>query len=162
MDLTIKPMETPSELEGKAYVHWRSCHETYQGLAGQSYLDDLTLEKCTKAAYQWPDNILVAKTGEKVVGFAGYGVYQGGDLSETGEVFALYVLGEYHGKRVGYALMQAALRALSDYPQICLWVLKGNARAIRFYEKCGFQFDGTERTITLGKECTKLRMMLAQ
>lgn len=162
MDVTIKPMKTPSEFEGKAYVHWRSCHETYQGLVGQSYLDDLTLEKCTKAAYQWPDNILVAKEGETVAGFAGYGIVQAGDPPETGEVFALYVLGEYRGKRVGYALMQAALRALSDYPKVCLWVLKGNERAIRFYEKCGFQFDGTERTIILGKKCTKLRMMLVR
>lgn len=162
MDLTVKPIQTPSEFEGKAYVHWRSCHEAYAGLVGQAYLDNLTLEKCTKMAYQWPDSILVAKDGEKVAGFAGYGACRDGDLPEAGEVVALYILSEYYGRQVGLALMRAALERLSEYRKISLWVLKGNARAIRFYEKCGFRFDGAEKPITLGKECTELRMVLVR
>ena len=41
-----------------------------------------------------------------------------------------------------------------------LWVLKGNGRAIRFYEKCGFRFDGAEKTQTIGSPVTELRMVL--
>lgn len=162
MNILIKPMESSSEIEGKAYVHWKSWQETYKGLVEQTYLDSLTLEKCTKIAYQWPDNILVSKDGDKVIGFTGYGSYRDDTLPETGEVFAIYILSEYYGKKVGYALMQAALRELSEYRQIALWVLKGNERAIRFYEKCGFRFDGTEQSITLGQENTELRMILVR
>ena len=61
-----------------------------------------------------------------------------------GEVFALYVLPEYHGTGVGRQLMDAALEKLASYPHICLWLVKGNARALRFYEKCGFHLTGEE------------------
>ena len=36
------------------------------------------------------------------------------------------------------------LEQLKAYPKICLWVLKDNGRAIRFYEKSGFRPDGEE------------------
>lgn len=162
MDIEIKPMESPAEIEGKAYVHWKSWQEAYAGLVDQAYLDRTTLENCTKTAYQWRNNILVAKDGEKVIGFTGYGTCQDDTLPEMGEVFSIYVLSEYYGKRVGYALMQAALQELSEYSQVALWVLKGNTRAIRFYEKIGFRFTGAEQPITLGQEMIELRMILTQ
>lgn len=162
MDIIIKPMETPAEIEGKAYVHWKAWQETYTGLVDQTYLDSLTLEKRVEKAYQWPDGILVAKDGSRVVGFVGYGPHRDEALPDTGEVFAIYILREYYGKQVGHALMRAALRQLSEYRRIAVWVLKGNRRAIRFYEKCGFQFDGTEKPIILGRECAELRMILAR
>ena len=43
---------------------------------------------------------------------------------------------------------------------IALWVLDGNERAIRFYERYGFRFDGAEKTIRLGEERTVKRMIL--
>lgn len=160
MDITIKKMETPAEIEGKGYVHWKTWREAYTGMLDQEYLDRQTLEKCVKTAYQWPDSILVAKDGDKVVGFTGYGACRDEDLPGAGEVVAIYILKEYYGKKVGYALMRAALEKLSDYPRIALWVLKGNERAIQFYEKCGFRFDGAEKPIKLGKEVTECRMVL--
>lgn len=162
MNITIKKMETPAEIEGKGYVHWKAWQEAYQGLLPQDYLDSRTLEVCVEKAYRWTENLLVAKDGDRVVGFAGYGVCQDDAMPETGEVFAIYILSEYYGKKVGYALMQAALEQLSDYPKIAVWVLKGNERAIRFYEKCGFRFDGAEKPVNLGQECTVLRMILVR
>jgi len=38
-------------------------------------------------------------------------------------------------------------------------VLKGNDRAIKFYERYGFRFDGTEQEIMLGTPNTELRMI---
>ncbi len=160
MECTIQPMETQAEIEGKAYVHWKSWQEAYKGLIDQAYLDSMTLEKCTSIAFKWRDNILVAKDGDKVVGFAGYGEHGDSALPDTGEVFAVYILSEYYGKGVGCALMQQALQKLSQYERVALWVLKGNKRAIRFYEKCGFVFGGTEKTIMLGQENTDIRMIL--
>ena len=143
MPITIKPMETHAEVRGKAYVHWKCWQETYPGLVSREYLDKFTLEKSEERAFQWQDNILVAKDGDQVVGFVGYGD-RGAEAPDVGEIFTLYVLSEYHGTGVSQRLMAAGLEVLADYPKICLWVLKGNGRAIRFYEKCGFHRTGEE------------------
>lgn len=156
---SIKPMESEEEIKGKAYVHYKSWHETYTGLVDIEYLKSITLESCMKTAYKWPDNIIVAKDGGKVIGFVGYGAYRDDTLPAHGEIFALYVLEEYYGKRAGYELMNAAFEKLSDYERIAVWVLKGNDRAIRFYERYGFRRDGTETEIMLGAPNTELRMI---
>ncbi|MDE7297298.1 MAG: GNAT family N-acetyltransferase [Lachnospiraceae bacterium] len=155
----IKPMESEEEINGKGYVHYKSWHETYAELIDAKYLENFTLEKCTAIAHRSLNNIIVAKDGDKVIGFAGYGAYRDSTLPQHGEVFAIYVLEEYHGKKVGYDLMNAALKKLSDYKKIAVWVLKGNARAIHFYERYGFRFDGAEAEIVLGAPNTELRMI---
>ena len=151
-------METDEEVRGKAFVHWKSWQETYPVMMDEAYLASRTLEKCEEQAFCWRDNILVAKDGAQVIGFVGYGS-AGDALPETGEVFALYVLGAYAGQGVGTALMNVALARLAEYPRVCLWVLKENKRAIQFYGKCGFRPDGTEKfSETVG--AAAIRMML--
>ena len=156
---TIKPMESEAEIDGKGYVHYQSWHETYTGLIDAGYMEGVTLEKCTETARRWPDNIMVAKDGDKVVGFVGFGAYRDETLPGHGEVFAIYVLKEYQGQKVGYELMNAALEQLVGYQKIAVWVLKGNDGAIRFYERYGFRFDGMEAEIMLGTPKVELRMI---
>ncbi len=151
-------METDDEIRGKAYVHYQSWHEAYPGLVDQGYLDAMTLEKCEKMAYSWLDNLIVAKDNNRVIGFVGYG-NRGDEAPDTGEIFALYVLAEYYGKGAAQQLMEAGLEQLSDYPQICLWVLKENKRAIRFYEKYGFVPTG-EELINSNIGAAEIRMVL--
>ncbi|MBQ9212256.1 MAG: GNAT family N-acetyltransferase [Clostridia bacterium] len=160
MDITIKKMATDDEIKGKAYVHWKSWQEAYPGIVDQQYLDTLTLDKCESIAYRWTDNIIIAKDGDAVVGFVGYGKYRNDELQNTGEVFAIYVLEGYYGQGVGYRLMQAALSRLADYPEIAVWVLKDNKRAIKFYERCGYRFDGREEILDLGSPVVEARMLL--
>ena len=154
-NIVVQKMESEDEINGKGYVHYKSWHETYPGLVDPGYLARHTLEKCVAIAHKWPDNILIAKDGEKVIGFVGYGPYRDDTLPACGEVFALYVLSEYHGQRVGYELMRAAIEKLSTYRKVALWVLQGNERAIRFYERFGFQRDGAEAEIKLGTSNTE-------
>lgn len=158
MNITIEEMR-PGDYEQKAYVHWKSWQETYAGLIDPGYLERFTLEKCIEIAHRWPDNILVAKDGEKVIGFVGSGALRDDANSGYGEVFSIYVLSGYHGQKVGYELMNAAFEKLAAYKEIILWVLKGNDRAIRFYERYGFRFDGTEKEVKLGTPNTELRMV---
>lgn len=158
MNIVIKKMETEEEIKGKAYVHWKSWQEAYPGMIGKAYLDSLTIEKCEQIAFTWQDGLLIAKDGESVVGFVGYG-HREEDPAEVGEVFALYVLSEYYGKGVGLRLMNAALDALKDCGAVCLWTLKKNKRAIRFYQKCGFVPDGKEKT-NKTIEAEEIRMIL--
>ena len=155
MEIEIRKMETDAEFRGKAHVHWVTWHAAYTGLIDQSYLDKLTPEKCEEIAYRWPDNILIAKDGERVIGFLGYGSDQ--NAPDTGELFALYVLPEYWGTGVAKRLFEAASEQLSAYPAIDLWVLKENARAIRFYQKCGFAATGEEQYLP-SVQATEIRM----
>jgi GNAT superfamily N-acetyltransferase len=68
---------------------------------------------------------------------------------ETGEVYALYVAPDWWSTGTGRSLMTAALAALSQggYRRAVLWVLSGNARARRFYERAGFAADGAENVL---------------
>ena len=58
--------------------------------------------------------------------------------------------------------MRAALARLSGYARAAVWVLKGNERAIRFYERYGFRFDGTQAQLMLGTPAVELRMIYHQ
>lgn len=144
---------------GKAYVHYKSWHETYAGLIDDAYLDAFTLEKCISTAKRYPDNVFVAKDGDRVIGFVGYGPYRDETVPKAGEVFGIYVLSDYHKKRVGYDLMCAAAERLAGFERIALWVLDGNERAIRFYERFGFRFDGASTEIMLGTPRLERRMV---
>ena len=159
-EILIKPMDTDAETEGKAYVHWKAWQEAYAGIVDPGYLAALTLDKCREIARRWPDRILVAKDGERVVGFAGYGSYRDETLPDTGEVHSIYILGEYYGTGVGRRLMDTALEKLEGFGRAALWVLEDNKRAIRFYEKCGFQPDGARKILRLGTEIGAIRMVL--
>ena len=68
---------------------------------------------------------------------------------QAGEIIALYVLKDYYGKGVSKQLMHAAFVALDPFSEIYLWVLKDNKRAIAFYQKMGFTFDGQEQILNL-------------
>ncbi len=159
VECIIKPMETDAEIEGKGYVHYITVREAYEFLLPAEYLERQTLEKCISAAKVHPQNTFVAKDGERVIGFCCYNECQDEGMEGSGEVYALYVLAEYYGNRVGYELMTAAIERLSAYDRIYVWVLKGNERAINFYKKYGFCFDGTQAEIKLGEPRIKLRMV---
>lgn len=152
----IRLME-PGDRMSKAYVHWKSWQETYTGLIDQDYLDTFTLEKCKQIAERFPDNCLVAETDGRIVGFAAFG--PSGTGQDAGEVFALYVLKSCQKQRIGYALMNACMDFLQQYPRVFLWVLQGNDRAIRFYQRYGFALDGATAQISLGSSRTELRMV---
>ena len=158
MNIIIKRMETDEEIKGKAFVHFQSWQEAYSGIVEQAYLDERTIEKCEEMALNTMDTTIIAKDGERVIGFAQYGKYNYDDLENAGEIIALYVLADYYGKGIGYRLMQEAMQYLSDYPQIALFVIKDNQRAIDFYTRYGFRFDGQEGMTQIG--ATVARMVL--
>ena len=160
MSITYKRLETDDEIRGKAYVHWKAWQEAYAGIINPAYLEKLTIEKCESVAFQWRENNVIALDGGRVIGFACYGQCRDEDLDNAGEVSAIYILSEYYGQGVGYHLMQMALAELDGYDRVAVWDLKDNARAIRFYERCGFAADGTEKTLTLVTPVTEMRIVL--
>ena len=163
MTYTIRDAKR-EDLNGKAYVHWQSWKETYAGLVDPSFLAARTREASLKYAEHAFDvgypTLIAADERDRVIGFADYGPCRDADAADAGEVYAIYVLREYYGTGVGPALMNAALEQLKDRPKAVVWVLQGNERAIRFYQKMGFRFDGKQKTIRLGSDVTELRMIL--
>lgn len=157
MAITIKRMETAEEIEEKAFVHWQTWREAYDSILPADFQEKMTLDKCRYYAQKYLENTLIAKDGTKVIGFVSYGDFRD-SVSQAGEIFVLYVLRSYYGKDVGKHLMQAALNALASVQDIFLWVLEDNKRAISFYHKMGFAFDGVEKVIELGESVKELRM----
>ena len=157
--ICIKSAETDEELCGRGYVHCTSWREAYRGIVCDRYLDTMTVEATTARARQFPENTLVAKDKEKVVGFAVYGPARDEDLTDAGEVIALYVLSEYYDRKIGYRLMNEAVSRLGEYNAIVVWVFEKNERAIRFYRRYGFEFDGCRKRWTLGTPVSIVRMI---
>ena len=158
MKIIIKTMETPEEIEGKSLVHWQTWREAYDDLLPADFQETMTLEKCRFFSQKYPENTLIAMDGKQVVGFISFGNF-GDETIQAGEIIALYVLKDYYGKGVSEQLMHAAFVALDNFSEIYLWVLKDNKRAITFYQKMGFTFDGQEKILKLGKPVKELRMI---
>lgn len=140
---------------GKGYVHYHSWIETYTGLINQEYLNSLSLERCIKLARKHPENTFVALVDNKVIGFACYIKSRDNDLNDSGEITAIYVLQAYQDKGIGRALMSACIKALEEFKNISLWVLKSNKKAIEFYRYLGFKLDGKEKEVKIS-ETTRL------
>ena len=157
MKIIIKTMETPEEIEGKSLVHWQTWREAYDDLLPEEFQETMTLDRCRFLSQKYPENTLIAMDGKKVVGFISYGNFRD-EAIQVGEIIALYVLKDYYGKGVSEQLMHAAFVALDQFSEIYLWVLKDNKRAIAFYQKMGFTFDGQEKILELGKPVKELRM----
>ena len=157
--ICVKSAETDEELCGRGYVHCTSWQEAYRGIVCDRYLDSMTVAATTARARQFPENTIVAKDQGKVVGFAVYGPSRDEDLPNAGEVIAIYVLSAYYGQKIGYRLMNEAFSRLGEYDTIFLWVFEKNERAIRFYRKYGFEFDGCKKQWNLGTPVSVVRMI---
>ncbi len=107
MKLQIKAIETEEELLGKAAVHYLGWQQAYTGLIQPEYL--ITEERALEVARDYREGTLIVKVGSRVAGFVRYGCYRGEDLQNAGEVYGLYILREYYGQEVGYALMNRAV-----------------------------------------------------
>ena len=114
------------------------------------YLKNITLEKCIKMARKWPQNTFLLKVNDKTIGFSCIG--KSADTKDANEVIAIYLLKEYHGQKLGYALLNKTVSMFADGAKIVLWVLKGNDKAICFYKKFGFDFNGNQKTLPFGVE----------
>lgn len=132
MTVIIKSMETPEEIEGKSLVHWQTWREAYDDLLPAEFQETMTLERCRFFSQKYPENTLIAIGDLKVVGFISYGNFRD-ETIQAGEIIAL--------------------------SEIFLWVLKDNKRAIAFYQKMGFTFDGQEKMLELGKPIKEKRMV---
>ncbi len=155
--MTRVRMAVPADAHDVARVHVRSWQSAYRGLIDQGYLDRLDPEAWAsrytfgRVGLALPTTV-VAVEGSMICGLATTGLCRDVDLPNFGELMAIYVDPGYLHTGIGRLLMTAArerLRAVG-VTKALLWVLDGNVRARRFYERDGWRFDGTRRTVTYG------------
>jgi GNAT superfamily N-acetyltransferase len=139
----------------------------YKGIMPDSYLENLPneLEQRTlqlmKILSEFDGMYLYyyAEIDGKMAGRLIIGKSLDDDKPLAGEIAAIYLTQEYWGKGFGREMMNFARAHLKrmGYSEIILWVLEENKRAIRFYEKYGFTFDGTKKEVNIGKPLIEVR-----
>lgn len=164
-----------------AQVHVRAWQAAYRGMMPDEFLDGLDVARRETGwrrllASEVPGyGVLVAVVDGRVVGFAwtgpqradGDGLGDGAEVDpgRTGELWAVNLHPEVWGRGIGSALLRAAHAALSSrgHDEAVLWVVPGNARARRFYERHGWASDGVERAedVASGVSVTELRYRVA-
>lgn len=154
---------TTEDARGLAEVHIRTWRISYAGLLPQATLDRLDVDGRTRS---WRRILAsrgnptwAAADGERIVGFSSSGGARDARPPARLELYSLYVDPDRHGSGVAGLLLDAAI---GDDPAY-LWVLTGNARAIRFYEKQGFELDGSAKDAVAadGTPLHELRMTRA-
>lgn len=140
-----------------AEVHVRSWQEAYRGLMPDEYLDALDPHDRAgrytfgSADPDAPTTVLAVEGGEDgegpILGFTTFCPSRDADVPGVGEIVSLYVDPDRHRGGVGRLLMAEARRRLREagYTDALLWVLDGNGRAARFYEREGWTPDGSTR-----------------
>lgn len=159
---TIRVAESAFDLDGKGYVHYTAWNEAYTGLIPQAYLDSRSLADCRRKARSGAFPTLVAIADGQVAGFANFIPESREFVSvpDSCEVVALYVLEKFQRRGIGSALLDRCLEALPPDRAVVLFVLEGNGKAIRFYQKHGFVFTGHSVTETgSGGEIRELEMV---
>lgn len=153
--MQIRKAEPEDALE-VARVHVRAWQAAYRGLLPEEYLAGLRAEdRAARYDFATTDvkkpQTLVALESGTIVGFATTSPSRDEDLSESGELGALYVDPERWGCGVGRRLMEAAREQLAGqgFTDALLWVLVGNERAERFYRVDGWKADGQRRLQTV-------------
>ncbi|GAA2862366.1 N-acetyltransferase [Actinoplanes cyaneus] len=155
---------TPADIDPVAAVHVRSIQASYAGLLPDGHLatlDPAVFAGRRRATLGQPGrHTVVADRDGVLVGHAGVGPDR--EDPAAGELYSIYVDPGSWGTGAGRLLFLAARRILAadGYSEMRLWVLAGNERARRFYERAGMTTDGvtaTHRLIDAGIELPKLR-----
>lgn len=152
-----------------AHVHHQSWAETYPDMLPAEliarYSLDYRLAQWRRIIRETPPGVARfvaeardAENNPTVIGVAQCGPARDVDLGASFEIMMIYVLRRAQSLGVGRALMGAMFDCLA--PQIAeakksgaieqscvgLWVLKGNDRAIRFYETMGAALTGPAKS----------------
>ncbi|MFG1671183.1 GNAT family N-acetyltransferase [Streptomyces sp. Y7] len=164
--IRIRPM-APADCDRVAEIRVGGWRSAYRGLMTQSRLDalDVAADAARRREYfsQGDGSVvdLVAEQGGEIVGWACHGPYRDGEgRTRDAELYAIYVDPGRYGAGIGRALLQESVRrcTAAGHTRMLLWVLKGNARARRFYERAGFGADGAEEPFEVeGVEVPEVR-----
>ena len=133
-----------ADVEEMARVHVQCWQESYVDLLPDEFLKNLSIdEKLGQWRKTVPDPQVftrVAREAGRIVGFVSCGpAREDAAKGADGEIFAIYILKAYHGRKIGRSLIAAAARFWLSKGGRNLFVLSiaGNNQAAAFYEALG-------------------------
>ncbi len=137
---------TPDDVIGIQDVAYHGWLATYPNAKHGITVDDIedrykdrhTEERITQGREQMANppegqTTLIAKEGGKIVGFC-----RATKHPDRNQLYAIYVLPEYHGRGIGRAMWQEAQQYLDSNKHTIVEVAIYNTKAIKFYEGLGF------------------------
>lgn len=155
-DVLIRPAVV-DDADGIASVKVLSWQQGYKGIVPDHELDAMS---ASKHVVRWreilnrSDSVTwIAVSREEVLAFASIGPCRDADMPPgSAELWALYVSPDHWRCGIGARLWSEMKITVIPpaAPIVSVLVLADNERARRFYEKQGFQADGTSRVIVIG------------
>jgi GNAT superfamily N-acetyltransferase len=152
--MLLRPAQ-PEDAMAVARVHVRSWQAAYRNILPDDYLDQLRPEdRASKYDFSTrdllqPQTIVAVEQGRSsaIHGFATTMPVTDSNMPGYGELCALYVDPQHWGQGAGRALLSAARTQMFEqgFGKTILWVLTGNVRAERFYQRDGWAADGIRR-----------------
>jgi GntR family transcriptional regulator len=136
---------SPADADGIGALHSRSFATTYPYVAPIKATTERSVWRRRLASADGRE-VIVARLGERVVGFAYVGPSDDStDAPGTGHIFSLHVDPDLHRQGVGRRLLDATMQrfAAAGDTSATLWVVADNDQARRFYERLGWAPDGT-------------------
>ncbi|WP_246530680.1 GNAT family N-acetyltransferase [Streptomyces bathyalis] len=172
-EMTADDIDAVAELRVCAWQH------AYADLLPRPFLDAMSVEEDAARRREMfaqaatltrnPVTNLVTESAEgAVTGWAAFGPNRPGGAhtsapraetaTEEAELYAIYVRPDLLGTGLGRDLAGACLEgaARQGFTRVVLWVIEGNARARRFYERAGFTPDGGEDTYDIDGQGTHI------
>jgi ribosomal protein S18 acetylase RimI-like enzyme len=133
-----------ADAEEIARIHVQCWQESYSDLLPAEFLKKLSVDA---RVVQWRQTLSdpriftrVAREAGRIVGFVSCGpAREGAAKGADGEIFAIYILKTYHGRKIGRNLIASAARFWFSKGGRNLIVLSiaGNTQATAFYEALG-------------------------
>lgn len=138
---------TYDDIKGMAKVNVDSWRVTYKNIVPDTYLDSMSYDLREKSFQKALDDeqviVYAAKEDEEVVGYIIGGKNR--EIEEfpayEGEVYALYILEEFHGRGIGKELVSKLFDELKarGIQHVMVKVLKDNSAKL-FYQRLGAKY----------------------
>ena len=152
--IQIKPAVRDELYEIAAFLH--NCWEAeYKGILRDDFLDSMTIEERHTGFRDRFDagmtGYLTMRCCGELVGAVVFGRSYTDGYSDDGEISAIYLRHDFIGKGFGHKLFAKTEEALAEkgYSCFALDVLSDNSRAVRFYQKHGYEIVDN-RSVKLG------------
>lgn len=162
MSYTIR-IATQDDISALAQLHCQGWKDSYIDLVPQDYLDGLTTDEFVEKWQKWmPDDISTTLIAEdengNPAGFSMFGALKTpvpGQSSirpiYSAELYAIYLGKDHWGTGLAQDFFKQTAEKLKEqkHYSMALWVVGGNKRACKFYDKMGGQRIG-KKVVEIG------------
>ena len=138
-EFTIRAAQI-EDAPGIAFVKYDGWQKTYRGIVDDAFLNAMSLEKETA---RWKQiipqplgfHLVLVNKNSEIIGFISGGKSRPNELNCEAEVYAFYLLQQYHGQGLGKKVFRHVLHLFQEagYRSFCVYVLTKNP-ALRFYQ----------------------------